>query len=323
MADEENAPPVIRRQQPPEPPPMINRAEPPPPPPSISPPPQPQPQQDGAIKKWLSSLGVVGILILKFGAKLKFIILPLIKFFPVILKTGGTMILSIGAYAMMWGWWFALGFVLLIFIHECGHLLAAKKCGLKVGAPVFIPFMGALIALKEAPRNAWIEAQVGIGGPLLGTFGAAVCDLIYLATGNQMFQALAYTGFFLNLFNLAPIGFLDGGRIVTALSPWLWLVGLVIVGGMLIVHPSFILILILIFSVPRLFSLFRQRTDEEKRFYEVTPLQRWSMGALYFGLIALLVVGMHYTHIPKEHLPERDSPSQTQDAEQPVQNDTQ
>lgn len=323
MADDENAPPVIRRQQPPEPPPVINRAEPPPPPPPISPPPQPQPQQDGAIKKWLSSLGVVGILILKFGAKLKFIILPLIKFFPVILKTGGTMILSIGAYAMMWGWWFALGFVLLIFIHECGHLLAAKKCGLKVGAPVFIPFMGALIALKEAPRNAWIEAQVGIGGPLLGTFGAAVCDLIYLATGNQMFQALAYTGFFLNLFNLAPIGFLDGGRIVTALSPWLWLVGLVIVGGMLILHPSIILILILLLSVPRLFSLFRQRTEEEKRFYEVTPRQRWTMATLYFGLIALLVVGMHYTLIPRDRLPQRERPAQTLDAEQPVQNSTQ
>jgi Zn-dependent protease len=262
------------------------------------------------LKQWLGGLGVVGILLLKFGAKFKFIILPVIKFFPVLFKTGGTMILSIGAYAMMWGWWFAVGFVLLIFIHECGHLLAAKKCGLKVGAPVFIPFMGAFIALKEAPRDAWIEAQVGIGGPLLGALGAAVCDLIYLATGNPMFRALAYTGFFLNLFNLAPIGMLDGGRIVTALSPWLWLVGLVIMVGMTILHPSFILFLILIMSVPRLFSLFRQRSEEEKRYYEVTPRQRWTMAALYFGLIALLVVGMQFTHIPRESLPERERPAE-------------
>jgi Zn-dependent protease len=133
-------------------------------------------------------------------------------------------------------------------------------------------------------------AQVGIGGPMLGTLGAAVCEMIYLATDNPMFQGLAYTGFFLNLFNLAPIGFLDGGRIVTALSPWLWLVGLVIVLGMTILHPNFMLILILVLSAPRLFFLFRAKTDEERRYYEVTPGQRWTMAVMYFGLVALLVL---------------------------------
>lgn len=289
-------PPVIQQPWPSEPPPLVNPAEP------------PEPPREGKFKKWLGSLGVIGILLLKFGAKLKFIILPLIKFFPILLKTGGTMILSIGAYAMVWGWWFAIGFVLLILIHECGHLLAARKCGLKVGVPVFIPFMGALIALKEAPRNAWIEAQVGIGGPLLGTLGAVCCELIYLATANPMFRALAYTGFFLNLFNLAPFGFLDGGRIVTALSPWLWLVGLVIVVGLLIVHPSVILFLILIFSAPRLFTLFRRRSEAEQRYYEVTSGQRWTMAALYFGLIAFLALGMQFTHLPHETLPQREQP---------------
>ena len=203
---------------------------------------------------------------------------------------------------MFWGAWFAVGFVLLIFVHECGHLLVARRLGLKVGAPVFIPFMGAIIALKDAPRNAWIEAQVGIGGPMLGTLGAAVCEMIYLATDNPMFQGLAYTGFFLNLFNLAPIGFLDGGRIVTALSPWLWLVGLVIVLGMTILHPNFILIIILIFSAPRIFFLFRQKTDEERRYYEVTPGQRLTIATMYFGLVALLVLGMQLSHIPREML---------------------
>src|SRR5471032_1334285 len=131
------------------------------------------------IKKFLGPIGVVFVVFFKYLAKLKFL-LP-------VLKTGGTMLISIWAYALAWGWQFAVGFVLLIFVHECGHLIAAKRIGLKVGAPVFIPFMGAIIALKEAPKNAWIEAQVGIGGPLLGTVGAAVCELIYLATGNLMF----------------------------------------------------------------------------------------------------------------------------------------
>jgi len=253
-------------------------------------------------KKFLAPLGVVAALCVKFFAKLKFIILPVLKFLPAILKTGGTMVLTIWVYAMMWGAWFAVGFVLLIFVHECGHLLAAKRLGLKVGAPVFIPFMGAIIALKDAPRNAWIEAQVGIGGPMLGTVGAAVCEMIYLGTGNQMFQGLAYTGFFLNLFNLAPLGFLDGGRIVTALSPWLWLVGLVIVLGLTILHPNFLLIIILIVSLPRIFFLFRRKSEEERRYYEVTPTQRWTMAVMYFGLVALLVLGMQLSHIPRETL---------------------
>jgi Zn-dependent protease len=238
--------------------------------------------------------------LLKFGAKLKFLIVPLAKFLPVLLKTGGTMFASIWLYALSWGWWFALGFVLLIFVHECGHLLAAKRVGLKVGAPVFIPFMGAFIALKEAPRNAWIEAQVGIGGPLLGSVGAAVCDGIYLASGNPLFRALAYTGFFLNLFNLAPVGFLDGGRIVTALSPWLWVIGIGVVAFMLVSHPNIILLLILVFSLPRIFFLFRRKTDEEKRYFEVTPTQRAIMAALYFGLVVLLVAAMTATHIRPE-----------------------
>src|SRR5260221_3299863 len=182
----------------------------------------------------------------------------------------------------MWGVWLVVGFVLLISVHEGGHLIAARRIGLKVGEPVFIPFMGAFIALKEAPRNAWIEAQVGIGGPLLGAAGAAACYGIYMATGNPLFRALAYTGFFLNLFNLAPIGFLDGGRIVTALSPWLWLVGTVIIGLLMFVQFNPILLLILLMSLPRLFSLFRGKSAEERRYFEVTPDQRWIIGGSYF-----------------------------------------
>jgi len=280
------------------------------PPPPLPPPPapaapgwgRPEPSVWQKIKKLFAPFGVIGVLFLKFFAKVKFLILPALKYVPVLFKTGGTMILSIGVYALYWGVWFAVGFVLLIFVHECGHLIAAKRLGLKVGAPVFIPFMGAVIALKEAPRNAWIEAQVGIGGPLLGTVGAAVCELIHVATGNQMFGALAYTGFFLNLFNLMPVGFLDGGRIVTALSPWMWLIGFAILTAMTFMHPNLLLILILIASLPRLISLFRAKSDEERRYFEITPEQRWIMAAMYFGLIALLVFGMNFSHIPRESL---------------------
>ena len=195
------------------------------------------------------------------------------------------------------GWQYAVGFVLLIFVHECGHLIVARQAGLNVGAPVFIPFMGAFIALKDSPKNAWIEACVGIGGPLLGTLGAALCEVLFRVTGNPLYRALAYSGFMLNLFNMMPVGFLDGGRIVTALSPWLWVAGLAVLGTLIVMQPNFLLILILVLSLPRVWSLFRPKTEEEARYFEVTTEQRATMAVLYFGLLVILVVGMRMTHI--------------------------
>ena len=176
-------------------------------------------------------------------------------------------------------------------------LIVARQFGLNVSAPMFIPFMGAVIVLKDQPRNAWMEACVGIGGPLLGTLGAAVCGGIFVLTRQPLWLALAYSGFFLNLFNLAPIGFLDGGRITAAISPWLWVVGLLILGAMIFTHPNFLLILILLMSLPRVWSLFRAKTDDEKRYFEVTGEQRATMAVLFFGLVALLVFGMNWAHI--------------------------
>ena len=247
-------------------------------------------------KKALGPVAGVGILIAKFFAKLKFFILPLLKFLPVILKSGGTMILSIGVYAMVFGWQFALGFVLLIFVHECGHLIVAQRFGLKVSAPVFIPFMGAFILLKDQPRNAWMEACVGIGGPIFGGLAALVCNMMGQAFDAPILIALASSGYFLNLFNLMPVGFLDGGRIVTALSRWLWLPGIVLLAWFGFTHPNIIVWLIIIVSLPRVFSLFRKRTEEEERYFEVTPTQRWTMSVLYFGLIAILALGQYVAH---------------------------
>jgi Zn-dependent protease len=212
---------------------------------------------------------------------------------PILLKSGGTMLLMIWVYTQMWGWKFALGFVLLLLVHECGHLIVAKKFGLKVGAPIFIPFMGAFIALKEAPRNAWMEACVGIGGPMLGSIGALACNVTGEALDVPIFFALAWFGYFLNLFNLTPVGMLDGGRIVTALSRWLWLPGFAVLLWFGWKYPNFIVWLMVIASLPRIYSLFRKRSEEERRYYEVTRAQRWIMSILYFGLIAVLILGMH------------------------------
>lgn len=265
----------------------------------LAPPPE---STTSKIKRLLAPLGVAGVIILKFIGKIKFLL-------PILLKTGGSMLVTVWFYAMVWGWKFALGFVILIFLHECGHLIVAKKFGLNVSAPMFIPFFGAFILLRDAPRNAWMEACVGIGGPMFGSIAALLCHLAGIRLGVPLFIALAYMGYFLNLFNLAPVGMLDGGRIVTALSPWLWLPGLGLLAWLGFTHPNFVVWLVLFMSLPRIFSLFRKRTDEEQRYFEVPPAQRWTMGAMYFGLIAALVLLMYIAQTQLQSLPHpRDQP---------------
>jgi Zn-dependent protease len=262
---------------------------------NTAPPPlvRPAERPPNRLKKALGPVAVVLSIVAKFFAKLKFIILQVLKFLPVLLKTGGSMLITIGLYAAIWGWKFAVGFVLLIFVHECGHLVVARRFGLKVSAPMFIPFMGAFIALRELPRDAWTEACVGIGGPLFGSLGALVCHAAGLYLEAPLLIALGYSAYFLNLFNLVPTGFLDGGRIMAALSPWLWIPGILLLGYLGWVHPNFVIWLMIILSIPRIISLFRARTDAEKRYYEVSADKRWIMAVLYFGLIAILLLGMN------------------------------
>ncbi|MED0670960.1 site-2 protease family protein [Aneurinibacillus aneurinilyticus] len=179
---------------------------------------------------WGAAGGLLGFLAL-FGGKLKFL-LPLLKMG----KFGATiwtMVLSIGAYMLIYPWTFALGLVMMLFIHEMGHVWAAKRKNLPVSAPAFLPFLGALIMMKKQPKDAETEAYVALGGPLLGTLGAVVVLLLGIMTGYPVLYAIAMIGFFLNLINLLPIHPLDGGRIVTAISRWLWLVGLI--GGLVVI----------------------------------------------------------------------------------------
>jgi Zn-dependent protease len=257
---------------------------------------------------------VVGTLVLTLGGKLKFL-LPLLKFIGPALKTGGTMLFSIGVYTLVFGWRFAVGFVLLIFVHEMGHVFAARQAGIAVSAPTFIPFIGAHILLKQAMPGAWVEAKIGYGGPLAGAWASALCHWVWLETGNPIWAALAYTGYFLNLFNLAPISPLDGGRITAAISPWLWIVGYALLGGWLglrlyraatgtdsLSTGVFLMGMILVLGFPRLLTLFRAQSAEERRYFTVPLRQRLGMSLAYFGLIAALAYGMTLTHLNPEGL---------------------
>ena len=167
-----------------------------------------------------------------------------------VLLSGGTMLLSVIAYSWIFGWWYAVGFVGLIFVHEMGHFIAARQRGLDVGAPTFIPFVGAWIELKDMPRDAETEAYVGIAGPLAGTLGALACFYLARNYDSRLLLALAYAGFFLNLFNLMPLAPFDGGRVTAVISPKLWLIGVPILVGLFFYRPSPLLILMAFIAAP-------------------------------------------------------------------------
>jgi Zn-dependent protease len=231
--------------------------------------------------------------------KLKFVFAAIFKF--KLFTVAGSMLVSIGAYALLWGWQFAVGFVVLLLVHEMGHVLEAKRQGLPVSAPMFIPFLGALITLKKLPDNAWAEAKVAIAGPIVGGLGAAATWGLGEYLDSELLVALAFTGFFLNLFNLAPISPLDGGRIVAAIHPALWIVGLVALVGLAIVAPNPILILILVLGGLESWRRWKHRRDPQgEAYYRVTPAQRVITGVAYIGLAALLTLGMSGAYVERD-----------------------
>jgi Zn-dependent protease len=219
-----------------------------------------------------------------------------------VLLTSGTMLISVIAYSFVFGWPYAIGFVALILVHEMGHYLAARQRGLNVGAPTFIPFVGAWIQLKDQPHNAETEAYIGMAGPLAGTFGALVCYFFAREHQSSLLLALAYAGFFLNLFNLIPLSPFDGGRISAVISPKLWLVGVPVLVALFFYSPSPLLILIAILAAPNVMKALRgSATEEEKAYYIASAETRFSYGLLYVGLAAFLAVMAHELHqeLPK------------------------
>lgn len=260
-------------------------------------------QEKSGTGKTLAGAGAVALLLFKFKGllllafgKLKFVLVSL-KYLKVakLFTTLGSMVFTIIIDAMRWGWSFAFGFVMLLFIHELGHMLALRARGIKAGAPVFIPFMGALITMKEMPKDAKTEAEIGIAGPILGTAGAFLCLQLGGPGKMEIFTRLAYVGFFLNLINLLPVLPLDGGRVMAAISPKVWLLGL----GLTVVlfiwsHNPLFLILVLL-SIGRMWHAIRSK-PEDLDYYKVPKQTRIWMTLIYFGLAAFLALMMMELH---------------------------
>lgn len=245
-------------------------------------------------KRYTGILGLLILLLVKFKSAI-LLALPFLKGGIIFAKMGkfaGTfvsMLLTVLIYMQVYGFPFAVGFVMLIFLHEMGHSLMAKHIGLDVSTPMFIPFVGAFIRMKELPTSAMTEAKIALGGPVLGSLAALVCYGFYNLTKDPFFLHLTYVGLMINLFNLIPLSPLDGGRVAGAISPKLWVVGLVIASAVMFWMFSPILLMIVILGAIEAYHLWKEPRPE---YYAISGKDRMTMAILYFGLVAILGFGM-------------------------------
>jgi len=252
-------------------------------------------RRGGSLRKRAAGAGAA-LAALLAKAKGLLLLLPKVK----LLATFGSAFVSIAAYALLWGWPFAAGFVALLFLHELGHVIQLRREGIKASAPMFIPFLGAVISARSLGSDAAAEARVGLAGPILGSLASAVPLAIWLATGSDFWRALAYVGFFINLFNLLPVLPLDGGRAMAALSPAIWLVGLAALLALLVFFPNPIMLLILVFGGIESWRRWRARnTDAGRAYHRVPPRTRALVAATYLGLAGLLAVGVAETFVSR------------------------
>jgi Zn-dependent protease len=259
-----------------------------------APAPAPPPRRSG-IKRFATPIFFAFLALLKWGKAL-LLLLPKAK----LLTTSASMLVSVGAYALIWGWRFAAGFVALLFIHEMGHYIQLRREGVKPTGMVFIPFLGAAVGTRSLGGSALAEARVGLAGPILGSLATAALIPIAAATDDDFWRALAFTGFFLNLFNLLPVVPLDGGRAMAAMAPWMWFVGFGAI--VVLVLPNPILILIALLGGFETYRRWKQRKAGEEGnadYYSVKPVHRLLVAAVYVGLIVALAVGMDATHVER------------------------
>jgi Zn-dependent protease len=259
---------------------------------------------NAANSKKQAKKGLVGVIIMSVVAVLlKFKVLFLFLFsklaylfhflsvifkFKALMITAGSMLLAIVAYATVFPMELAIGFVFLIFMHEMGHAMMISMRGIQAGLPIFIPFFGAFIALKEMPMDAATEAQVALGGPILGSLTAFLMYVIFLNSSYEPFLYLAYLGFIINLFNLIPVSPLDGGRIVSAISTKMWIPGFILLIAATFIIQSPVLILIIFFAVLNLIQQLKRDPAEKAKYYSVPLLLRAGYALSYFALIIFL-----------------------------------
>jgi Zn-dependent protease len=235
----------------------------------------------------LAALKLKGVWLLLFEKSRAFLVNPFEGFGAVqYAVAGGSMVVTVLAYATKFRLGLVIGFVLITLIHEVGHAVAIRAKGLRAGFMVFIPFIGGAVTLKDQPRSVYDDAQIGLAGPFAGTLASLVSLQIFKWTDDPLYLLIAVTGFILNLINLLPIGMLDGGRISAAVTKWMWVFGGAFLAYKIWRQPNALLIVILILAAFQVYAAINR--EKEDRFYEITPAQRTAVAIAYFTLVIFL-----------------------------------
>lgn len=250
---------------------------------------------------YLASFGL-GASILIGKTKYILVAMKLTKTAPLI-----SMLISSLAYSFIFGWPYAIGMMSLIFLHECGHLAVMQYYKIPFSPMVFLPFMGAVIAMKEQPRNAFEDAMIAFGGPVLGTAAAMTISILGIVLDSQLLLALADFGLIVNLFNLLPIGSMDGGRIGGAVSPYVGVIGLFAGSALIfyshVMNPLFYIIMItgIYTTFERIFNL---DGNPNKDYYKISKKKQLLILCGYVGLVISLLLAMNannnYRKTPKQ-----------------------
>ena len=253
-----------------------------------------QARPQGLLQRWKEKGGLLGTLasFLLLLAKIGLPILSLLGKFKFLLGAG-SMLVSMWAWGLVYGWRLGVGIVLLIFIHECGHALAARMRGIPTGIMVFVPFMGAFVTTGRYGKSIVEDAFIGIMGPVFGTLSGLGCLLLYLVAPNPYWLVLAQFCFLMNLFNLAPTPPLDGGWITPLFSPKLLAIGAVLLLFIAFYNP--LVILLALMSLPRIIAGWKAK-PEDSPYYQATTADRWRYGLVYLGLDAFLALAGYTTH---------------------------
>jgi Zn-dependent protease len=242
--------------------------------------PAPQPNRKRGLLGGLAAL-LVGAL--AYG---KYALLVIFKI-PA-LATLGTALVSVVAYSFLGGPWFAVGLVLMIFVHEMGHVVEIRRQGMQATAPIFIPFLGAAIFQRSHAQSPMRQAQIGIAGPIAGTIGATAALVLYGSSHWVVLLMWAYYGFLINLFNMIPFGMLDGGWILAPVSKWIQVAGLAALAFLWVdglISPLVIIIVVL--GLPIVLQRFRNPAMDA--YLTSGPAgPRYAMGAAWLGLVAYL-----------------------------------
>ncbi|MBM7866915.1 site-2 protease family protein [Heliobacterium gestii] len=250
-------------------------------------------------KTWGAAGGIAGALwvALKFAGKWLLLLgKPLLTFLKVS-KFAGTfisMIATIAIYAMVYGWKFAIGLVLLIAIHEMGHVMGARAVGMPTSMPMFIPFVGAFVQMKRESRSPVEEYVLATGGPLFGILAGIACLALYGLTDWMLWMVLANVSFTINLFNLIPFGSLDGGRMTSTLGKWPWIVGAIVFGLFTAVTMNPMMLLFFLLGMMQVVRAFRN--PDALAAVQATGSMRWIYGGVYLLMVTLCGWLTAYSH---------------------------